>query len=116
MATINLDGVELEYIHQGEGAPLILVHRTLGDFRSWKLQTKPFAQKYRTIAYSRRYHYPNRCTGEETDYSAALHAEDLAKFINGLDLESAHIVGNSYGAYTALLLAMGYPDRFDHWL
>lgn len=70
-----------------------------------------FAETYRTISYSRRCHHPNRCSGDEAEYSAAVHADDLAAFIDGLGLESAHIVGNSYGAYTALFLAARHPRR-----
>lgn len=111
MPTVQVDGTQLEYIEQGQGDPVVLVHGTLGDFRSWELQMDAFAEKHRVISYSRRYHYPNRCGGNETDYSAANHAEDLSEFIAGLGLESAHVVGHSYGAYTALLLAKRHPER-----
>lgn len=111
MATIQLNGTELAYIEQGDGDPVVLVHGTLGDYRSWQLQMDTFAERYRVISYSRRYHYPNACTGNESDYSAALHADDLAAFIAGLGLESAHVVGTSYGAYTALLLAVRHQER-----
>ncbi len=111
MPTIPANGTQLEYIERGEGDPVVLVHGTLGDYRSWGLQMDAFAETYRVIAYSRRYHYPNQCRGDEPDYSAALHADDLAAFISALGLESAHVVGTSYGAYTALLLAARHPER-----
>ena len=111
MPTVQIDGTQLEYIEQGEGDPVVLVHGTLGDYRSWELQMDVFAETYRVISYSRRYHYPNECSGDESDYSAALHADDLAAFIKGLGLESAHVVGTSYGAYTSLLLAARHPER-----
>ncbi len=37
-------------------------------------------------------------------------AEDLAKLIATLGLPRAHIVGHSYGAYVALLLATRHPE------
>lgn len=111
MPNIQLNDTQLKYVEQGEGDPVVLVHGTLGDYRSWELQMDAFAEHYRTISYSRRYHHPNPCRGDESDYSAALHADDLAAFIEELGLESAHIVGNSYGAYTALFLAMRHPER-----
>lgn len=111
MPGLRLNGTQLEYIERGQGDPVVLVHGTLGDYRSWELQMDVFAATYRTISYSRRYHHPNRCHGDETDYSAALHADDLAAFMTGLSLESAHIVGESYGAYVALLLAARHPER-----
>lgn len=111
MPTLRANGTQLEYIEQGRGEPVVLVHGTLGDYRSWQMQLPAFAESYRTISYSRRYHHPNECSGDESDYSAALHADDLAAFIAGLGLDSAHVVGNSYGAYTALLLAARHPGR-----
>ena len=111
MPSIGVNGTRLEYIEQGQGDPVVLVHGTLGDYRSWELQLETFAERHRTISYSRRYHHPNECSGDESDYSATLHAEDLAAFMTGLGLESAHIVGNSYGAYTALLLTARHPER-----
>lgn len=111
MPKIKTDGTQLEYIEKGQGESVILVHGTLGDYRSWQQQMNVFSNTYRTISYSRRYHHPNHCNGDESDYSAALHADDLTAFIQGLGLESAHVVGNSYGAYTALLLAARHPQR-----
>jgi pimeloyl-ACP methyl ester carboxylesterase len=111
MPNIELNGTTLEYIERGRGEPVVLVHGTLGDYRSWQLQMDAFAETHRVIAYSRRYHYPNPCSGDESDYSAALHAEDLAGIIKGLGLDSAHVVGTSYGAYTALFLASRHPQR-----
>lgn len=111
MSSIQIDGARLEYIDQGTGDPLVLVHGTLGDYRSWELQMDAFAEHHRTISYSRRYHHPNECRGDESDYSASLHADDLSAFMAGLGLESADIVGNSYGAYTALFLAARHPEQ-----
>jgi non-heme chloroperoxidase len=111
MSTVSVRGTELEYVEQGQGEPLVLVHGTLGDYRSWAPQADSFGKSFRTIAYSRRYHHPNPCVGDESDYTARLHADDLAELILGLGLESAHVVGTSYGAYTALFLAARHPGR-----
>ncbi len=111
MANLEVKKRQFEYIGKGQGEPVVLVHGTLGDYRSWELQMDTFAKAYRVISYSRRYHYPNQCSGNETDYSAVLHADDLAGLITGLGLESAHIVGTSYGAYTGLFLAARHPER-----
>lgn len=111
MKEIEVNGINLGYIEKGKGDPVVLVHGTLGDFRSWELQMDVFARKYRTISYSRRYHYPNKCSGDESDYSAILHADDLSAFLSALGLRSAHIVGNSYGAYTAMFLAARHPEQ-----
>lgn len=111
MPAIQLDNTRLETIEQGQGEPVVLVHGTLGDVRSWTLQMEAFARSHRVVSYSRRYHHPNPCQGNETDYAADRHADDLAALIAALGLDSAHVVGNSYGAYTALFLAARHPER-----
>lgn len=109
MASLSVSGTTLEYIERGRGTPLLLVHGTLEDYRSWTFQLDAFAEHRRVIAYSRRYHFPNPVRGDETDYSPSLHARDLAALVTALDAAPAIIVGSSYGAYLALFLARDFP-------
>ncbi len=108
--TIHVNGAELHYLEQGTGDPLVFVHGGLSDFRSWAFQIEPFSQHYRVITYSRRYHYPNAWTDDRPAYLAALHRDDLATLMKQLGLTPAHIVGSSYGAYIALLLAVDHQE------
>jgi non-heme chloroperoxidase len=110
MPAIKINDTSLEYVEKGQGVPVVFVHGSLGDFRSWNLQMEPFSEHYRVIAYSRRYHYPNAEPGKSQDYSVNLHAQDLAALIRGLGLQQPHIVGSSYGAYIALVLTARYPE------
>ena len=103
------NGVELHYIDQGKGVPVVFVHGGLEDYRVWQAQMAPFSKSYRTIAYSRRYNYPNTATKPDPDYSVRVDAEDLAALITTLKLGPTHVIGVSYGAYTALLLATSHP-------
>lgn len=111
MSRIESDKISLDYNDKGSGAPLILVHGTLEDQRSWFQQTETFAENFRVIAYSRRYHFPNAARGDETDYAPALHARDLGALLDALQIARAHIAGASYGAYIALMFATLYPAR-----
>jgi hypothetical protein len=44
---IRANGVELHYIDQGKGVPVVFVHGGLVDYRRWFDQVEPFAKKYR---------------------------------------------------------------------
>jgi pimeloyl-ACP methyl ester carboxylesterase len=103
--------VELHYADQGSGTPLVLVHGSLSDWRTWRGQIEPLAQHYRVIAYSRRYHYPNEWNDDGSRYTAVQHVEDLAALIDRLDLGSVHLLASSYGAYLSLLFARRDPAR-----
>jgi non-heme chloroperoxidase len=109
MATMIINGSGFEFIEEGHGTPVIFVHGSLNDYRIWKDQMEPFSKKYHAIAYSRRYHYPNKWTGDGSDYSIDLHAQDLAAFIKALGAGPAHLVGSSYGAYTSLMTSINSP-------
>ena len=103
------DGTQLYYVTASIGAPVIFVHGSLSDYSYWDGQLGPFAEKYRVLALSRRYNWPNQNPARR-GYSAMVDAEDLARFITSLNLAPAHIVGHSYGAFAALFLAARHPQ------
>ena len=101
----------LYYIEKGAGQPVIFIHGTLSDFRDWQFQIDKFAQNYHVISYSRRYAYPNQWPGDGDDNNLANNVEDLAELIiRRLNLGTAHLIGHSYGALTALYMAYKHPD------
>jgi len=104
------DDVTLSYVERGEGEPVIFIHGLTGDYSVWLPQVEAFAtEHYRAISYSRRYNFPN-ANEIRFDHSATTEADDLALFIRKLGLKNAHIVGHSFGAYTALMLALKHPE------
>jgi len=107
---IHVNGVELHYIEQGQGEPLILLHGGQGDYRSWGPQMKVLSTQFRVISYSRRYNYPNNNRFTAKYHSAYTEADDLAAFIRKLKLGRVHLVGTSIGAFTALVLAVKHPE------
>ncbi len=106
---VEANGTEFSYVEQGQGGPLILVHGSLNDYRTWNPQLESFSRRYHVIAYSRRYHYPNPWVGDGKDYDAILHSEDLAGMIKALGLGTVGIISHSYGAYASLLLTARQP-------
>ena len=110
LTRLRVNGVDLHYLEIGKGVPVIFVHGGLDDYRMWDAQLEPFSQQYHVIAYSRRYNYPNNNPRIRPDHSSIVEADDLAALIKELKLGPAHIVGHSYGALTALFLAVRYPE------
>lgn len=111
LKAVFVNGDSLHYIDVGKGAPVVFVHGSLGDYRTWRAQIAMFAKKYRVIAYSRRFAYPNnQVINDWADYTVVAHSEDLAAFIKALHLGPVHLIGHSYGAFTALLTTMDHPE------
>ena len=108
---IEIDGLELTYAEQGKGPLVVLVHGALGDCRTWYRQMALLARQYHVVSYSRRYHHPNPSPEGTINYSYRRHVDDLVSLIRALGLGPAHLVGHSYGATVAALVAMEWPEK-----
>lgn len=112
LSSTNGENITLHYEDEGRGDPVVFVHGSLADLSYWRWSgmMERLAVSHRVIAYSRRYNYPNDNT-PGGDHSAAVEAHDLAGFLNAVGLEQVHLVGHSYGAFTALVYALAQPKR-----
>lgn len=105
------NGMELAYVETGRGAPLVLVHGGLQDYRLWRAHLGVFGQRYRAIAYSRRNHFPNAVSADGTsDMIGDVHGDDLAGLIERLALGRVHVVAHLGGALAALFFAVNHPE------
>jgi pimeloyl-ACP methyl ester carboxylesterase len=109
MATRTISGSRLELFDEGSGEPLVLVHGSASDYRTWHAQRPVLAERFRVISYSRRYHWPNEPIPEGGVYRMMEHVDDLAELLRAVDAAPAHLVGHSYGGFLCLLLAIREP-------
>lgn len=106
--SINVNGVALSFIEKGTGQPVLLIHGILMDYRAWPFQMDTLSASYWTLSYSRRCSYPN----QRKDYENSTienNAEDLAQLLKAKIAAPAHLIGHSYGAFTALYCAYKNP-------
>ena len=108
--TVAVNGVELAYREEGRGEPVVLVHGSASDLRTWGQQLPAIGASYRTIAYSRRYARPNDAIPEGADDPMLLHVDDLVALVQRLDAAPAHLVGHSWGGFVCLLAAIRHPE------
>jgi pimeloyl-ACP methyl ester carboxylesterase len=110
MPQLRVNGVDLTYIDQGVGMPVVFVHGAWMDLRYWEPQRQAVATQYRFIAYSLRYHgiAPWPDAGEH--YAGATHVADLVALIRQLHAGPVHLVGLSSGGRLVTLVALQYPD------
>ena len=109
LAFFDVDGYPLAYQEAGAGAPLLLVHGSMVDYRAWASQVPAFAATYRTMAVSLRHCFPEHWDGAGGDFTVSRHADDLAAFILGRKLGAVHVVGHSRGGAVAIQLALRHP-------
>ena len=100
----------IHYMESGKGEPLILVHSAGQSLYTFRRLFYKLAMYYRVIAVDLVGHgYSDR--PDFFDYTIGDHAESLARFMDSMGIESAHILGFSFGAGYALELAHKHPER-----
>jgi pimeloyl-ACP methyl ester carboxylesterase len=111
MPTMAVNGTELFYTASGTSrVPVVLVHGSWGDHHNWDAVAPALAERFHVVRYDRRGH--SLSPRPATQGSQLEDAMDLAALIEALDLAPAHVVGNSFGAATALRLACHRPELF----
>lgn len=105
------DGTGLSLQDEGTGPPVLFLHEYAGDDRSWAGQVLGLADRFRCIVLSARGYPPSDVPTDPEAYSQDIADRDALAVLDSLDIESAHVVGLSMGAYTALRLALRWPDR-----
>jgi pimeloyl-ACP methyl ester carboxylesterase len=98
------------YLDQGTGAPVVLVHASITDHRIWGPHANSIGRRFRVIAPTQRHfgNYPWPDDGQT--FSVATHANDLAEFIQSLQLGPVSLVGWSYGAAVCLTMTAQRPE------
>lgn len=107
MTHLRVNGVELEYVEEGTGVPVVFSHGGGSDLRYWEPQRRIFAKRYRFVAYSWRFHGTGS-PPEEGDYSTDAHVADLAAIMRRLEVGPVHLVG--FSSSIALHAAIQEPD------
>ena len=110
MPTAVFNGVKLYYEEAGSGQPLVLVHGSWTDLRSWDMVVPSLAERFRVVTYDRRGH----SRSERPAGQGSVHEDvaDLAAVIESLGLAPAHVIGNSFGGSIVLRLAAERPELF----
>ncbi|WP_258005666.1 alpha/beta fold hydrolase [Castellaniella caeni] len=108
---LALDGGILHYTQAGAGAPLLLIHGSLCDYRYWRWQIPALAEHYHVLAASLRGCWPEPGAHPQAGYRIQAQAQDLIGLLRAQPGgQTAHIVGHSRGAQVAMSLATQAPE------
>ena len=111
MPFIDSKGVKLFYEDTGFGDAIIWIHEFAADYRTWEAQVRRFSRDYRCITYNARGYPPSDVPEDGSAYTYEHQRDDILHLMDTLEIERAHLVGLSMGAYAGLQFAMAYPDR-----
>ncbi|MEW6225528.1 MAG: alpha/beta hydrolase [Chloroflexota bacterium] len=111
MPAIRANGLDIGYVAEGAGPPLVMLHGATSSGREdFAAQLPLFRRAFRCHAPDARGHATTRwdaADGFRYDWLI----DDLAAFADALDLETFHLLGFSMGAATALGFAVRHPER-----
>jgi esterase len=110
MQTLSVSGYDMAYLEIGQGRPLVCVHGTLGDFRTWSAVLGPLSKNHRVIAVSLRHFFPEHWDGVGDDYLMVQHISDMIGFLEKLGDGPVDLMGHSRGGHIAFRVAQLRPD------
>jgi 3-oxoadipate enol-lactonase len=102
---------QLGYRRGGEGQPLVLLHPLALSGEAWGDFGDRLAQHFDVIALDARGHGNSGWDG--APFTVGNMAEDVVTLLDGLGLQTAHLVGMSMGGSTAVVFAGLHADRVD---
>jgi pimeloyl-ACP methyl ester carboxylesterase len=114
MQTFLSDGVELAFIDEGAGDPVVLVHGFASNITfNWidpGWVSHLVKAGYRVIALDSRGHGQSQKLYDPADYSGLLMAEDVRRLMDHLEVARADVMGYSMGARISAFLGLAHPE------
>lgn len=117
MPHFHLDGVDIAYLDEGAGDPILLIHGFASNktinwvYPGWiDLLVK---SGRRVIAVDNRGHGESSKLYDPAAYGAPIMAEDARKLLDHLGIERTDVMGYSMGARISAFLTLNHPDRVN---
>ncbi len=109
MPYVTSAGVEIYYEDQGTGEAILFAHGAGGNAGIWFEQVAAFSDRYRCITFDHRTFA--RSPADPASINPVQFRDDALAILDALDVEQAHLVGQSMGGWTCLRLTLDCPDR-----
>lgn len=116
MPTLDRDGVAVNYIDEGDGPPVVLVHGFASSLEgNWRGPGVIDALKEagrRVIALDCRGHGRSAKPKDPAAYAGTAMADDVVALMDARGVERCPLVGYSMGAFLSVSLLVRFPERF----
>jgi pimeloyl-ACP methyl ester carboxylesterase len=106
------DGQPINVVELGEGPPLVFLHGLIGRWTHWVEQLTAFAPSHRVIAVDLP-GFGDSPLPAEGGISVPIYARTLDRLMEALEIDCAAFVGQSMGGFTAIELAINFPERVE---
>lgn len=115
MLKFSGDGVDIAYVDEGEGEPILLIHGFASNktvnwaYPGWVDLLRKDGR--RVIALDNRGHGDSSKFYDPADYGAPVMAEDARRLLDHLGLDQVDVMGYSMGARISAFLTLNHPQR-----
>src|SRR6201981_1362937 len=115
MPSFHHGAVEIAYLDEGEGDPILLVHGFASTknvnwvYPTWVSELKKSGR--RVLAFDNRGHGESAKLYDPAAYEIAIMASDITALMDHLNIERADVMGYSLGSRMAAWLAGSHPER-----
>ena len=106
------NGISIEYLDQGEGEVMLLLHGLGSTKADWDFQKEAFSKAFRVIAPDLRGHGNSTKPESIKEYGISHCGEDMKLLLQTLNIEKCTVVGFSMGGAIAFDMAVKYPSLF----
>jgi len=107
----EVNDIKICYDIHGHGYPLMLIHG-FGDRKEhWRAQIEDLSKNFKVIRMDNR--GAGKSDRSNTIYSMEVYADDINGLLNHLDIEKAHILGQSLGGMIVQNFALKYSERIN---
>ena len=106
---VENEGEQIYFEAVGQGDAVVLCHGLGGNHAIWYQQVPALAERFRVITWDQRGF--GRSTNVHEKNSPAAAAEDLKAILDHLDIDRAHLIGQSLGGWAVTGFTLKYPDR-----
>lgn len=105
--------LDIHYEVIGAGPPVVLLHGLSDSHLGWHEYgfVDQLAHHYQLILVDARGHGASATPHDPSSYRVHQRVADVVSVLDDLRLPRAHVLGYSYGGYTALAMAAIVPDR-----
>lgn len=105
-----INGVTYHFEIHGKGAPLLLLHGFTGSVNTWAPFLKEWGEGFQVIAVDIIGHGKTDSPSDPARYEMGQVVEDIYGLLQGLNIQSIHLLGYSMGGRLALSFACAYPE------
>ena len=110
---INVQGINLVYLDEGNGKPVLLIHGYCGNAYNWEDVFDELSRNFRVIVPDLPGFGKSACPDKSEKTTMIWYANLLAEFLDEINVSQAVVVGNSMGGSIAGWLAILHPEKVE---